>query len=177
MMQMEDLNKTLDFWIGELDQYDFETLCVKPSENSWSLGQVYMHLIENGRFYIEEISQCLAGNQYVDNEPSDIAKQMFTKNELPDEMIEGPEENKQTPQPPDKQYLEESMLGFKREINALAERVSTTAFAGKTKHPGLLYFGAKDWLQFADMHFRHHMRQKKRIDAYLRSRKLINRQT
>ena len=27
---------------------------------------------------------------------------------------------------------------------------------GKTKHPGLNYFTAKEWLQFAEMHLRHH---------------------
>ncbi|HEV9036934.1 MAG TPA: hypothetical protein VGQ51_09945 [Puia sp.] len=38
---------------------------------------------------------------------------------------------------------------------------------GKTRHPGLHYFNSLEWLQFAEMHMRHHFRQKKRIDACL----------
>jgi hypothetical protein len=38
---------------------------------------------------------------------------------------------------------------------------------GKTRHPGLLYFSALEWLRFAEMHMRHHFRQKKRIDEAL----------
>jgi hypothetical protein len=37
---------------------------------------------------------------------------------------------------------------------------------GKTKHPGSNYFTAKEWLQFAEIHLRHHLKQKKRIDDF-----------
>jgi hypothetical protein len=38
----------------------------------------------------------------------------------------------------------------------------------ETQHPGLYHFSANEWYQFAEMHFRHHVRQKKRIDDYLK---------
>jgi hypothetical protein len=47
--------------------------------------------------------------------------------------------------------------------------ISKTLFKGKTKHPGLNYFTAKEWLQFAGMHLRHHLKQKKRIDDFLKN--------
>jgi hypothetical protein len=40
---------------------------------------------------------------------------------------------------------------------------------GKTKYPGLNYFTAKEWLQFAGIHLRHHLKQKKRIDDFLKN--------
>lgn len=39
-------------------------------------------------------------------------------------------------------------------LNRVADMISKRAVHGKTKHPGLYYFGAKKWLRFADMHFR-----------------------
>jgi len=52
-------------------------------------------------------------------------------------------------------------------MNALAALIPASDFKGKTKHPGLLYFNAGEWLQFATIHLRHHLRQKKRIDTLL----------
>jgi hypothetical protein len=46
--------------------------------------------------------------------------------------------------------------------------ITQSPYKGKTKHPGLHYFNADEWLQFADMHFRHHVKQKKKIDDFLR---------
>jgi hypothetical protein len=52
-------------------------------------------------------------------------------------------------------------------MSSAAIKITESPFGGKTKHPGLGYFSAHEWLQFADMHFRHHLRQKKRIDDFL----------
>jgi hypothetical protein len=40
---------------------------------------------------------------------------------------------------------------------------------GKSRHPGLGYFNAGEWLRFIEMHMRHHLRQKERIDAFLKT--------
>ena len=47
-------------------------------------------------------------------------------------------------------------------------QISNSMFKGKTKHPGLNYFNANEWLQFAEMHFRHHLRQNNRIKTFLK---------
>ena len=51
-MLIEDFSHIIDFRIKELEQYDFIQLCAKPSPDSWSLGQVYMHLIENTDWFL-----------------------------------------------------------------------------------------------------------------------------
>jgi len=42
-----------------------------------------------------------------------------------------------------------------------------SSFHGKSKHPGLGFFSASEWFQFAEMHLRHHLKQKERIDRFL----------
>ena len=93
---------------------------------------------------------------------------MLTNNEFPDTIIEGPDTNTDIPQPNNIEDLKKALAQLKDEISSLALLISNSHYKGKTKHPGLGYFSAHDWLQFADMHFRHHLRQKKRIDEFLR---------
>jgi DinB superfamily len=161
-------NHIIDTWIKELEQYDFTRLCAKPSPEGWSLGQVYMHLIDQTNYYIEQIKICVSTNDNVIEEASPAAKTMFLNNEFPDEIIEGPPENFLTPQPRNKEQLMSSLMNLKEEIKNAEILISKSPFKGKTRHPGLKYFNAREWYQFAEMHFRHHLRQKKRIDDFLK---------
>jgi hypothetical protein len=95
---------------------------------------------------------------------------MLANNEFPDATIEGPDTNTAIAQPSSTHELKNALLQLKDEISRLAILVSDSSHRGKTKHTGLGYFSTYDWLQFADMHFRHHLRQKKRIDDFLRKK-------
>ncbi|MCW3109652.1 MAG: DinB family protein [Segetibacter sp.] len=167
-MLIEDFNHTIDLWIKGLEQYDFIQLCAKPSPNGWSLGQVYMHLIDETNYYIQQIKICVSNNDNINKEAAPAAKAMFLNNEFPDVVIEGAASNAQTPQPRNKQQLMNGLMNLKDEMQEVEILISTSPFKGKTKHPGLHYFNAEEWLQFAEMHLRHHLRQKKRIDDFLK---------
>ena len=166
---IDDFNHTIGIWIKELERYEFVHLCSKPSPHSWSLGQVYVHLIYDTKYYIEQIKTCVTTNDNATEEPSPDGKTMLSNNDFPDEALEGAPSNAHIPQPENKEQLLEELTNIQKEINDLAIKIAESSFHGKTKHPGLNYFGAMDWLQFADMHFRHHLRQKKRIDNYLKN--------
>ena len=168
-MLIKDFNHTIDTWIKEIEQYDFTQLCAKPSANSWSLGQVCMHLIENTDYYIEQIKICVSNDDYAMEEASPDGKRMLLNNAFPDEILEGPPSNLDTPQPDSKEELMRCLMKLKEDIQNVEVLISKSPFKGKTKHPGLNYFNANEWLQFADMHFRHHFRQKKRIETFLKS--------
>jgi hypothetical protein len=167
---IDDFNHTSDAYIIALERYTFAQLCARPSPTSWSLGQMYLHLIADTRFYLEQIKICISNNEHDTEQASPHAKTMFARNEFPDGFIEGAPDNARIPQPESKEQLRNELLSVKSEMNAAAALISDSPFTGKTKHPGLHYFNASEWLQFADMHFRHHLRQKKRIDDFLASR-------
>ncbi|HEV8508031.1 MAG TPA: DinB family protein [Chitinophagaceae bacterium] len=166
-MITEVLTQTVTAWINDLDHYTLAELRAKPSPVSWSLGQVYFHLIDNTRYYIEEAKICLSSNDHMHKQASPDGAAMLAKNEFPDTMIEGPDTNVDIPQPHSMDELKNGLLQVKDEISRVATLVSNSHYQGKTRHPGLGYFCALDWLHFADMHFRHHLRQKKRIDNFL----------
>ena len=166
----EDTGHAIDLWITALEQYDLLQLCTKPAPDSWSLGQVYMHLIEQAGYYLEQIKICLSREEYVLEEMSPDAKKMFRANAFPDALIEGPPTNATTPQPVSKEAIMRALLDLKKEFSRMKILIAQNPLQGKTKHPGLHYFSAADWFQFADMHFRHHFRQKKRIDDFLKTK-------
>ncbi len=168
-MLAEDFNHTIDIWITALDQYSFGQLCIQPSPGSWSLGQVYIHLLNATGYFITQAKTCLSNNDHLTEETSPAAKAMFLRNDLPDTIIEGPPSNALTTQPHSKEQLITGLMHLKDEFTVVVALISASPFKGKTKHFGLHYFNAQDWLQFAEMHLRHHLRQKKRIDDYLKT--------
>jgi hypothetical protein len=60
-----------------------------------------------------------------------------------------------------------NLKAIKNGVNELYATVDFATSIGKTEHPGFLFFTALEWLRFAEMHMRHHLRQKKRIDDKL----------
>jgi hypothetical protein len=167
-MLIENFNRTIDIWIKELEQYDFIQLCTKPSPASWSLGQLYLHLIADTNFYIEQIKICTTTNDHATEEASSFGRTMLLNNDFPDEVLQGAPGNAHIPQPANKTQLLNELVKLKTEMNSAAAMISESPFNGKAQHPGFNYFSANEWLQLAEMHFRHHLRQKKRIDEFLK---------
>lgn len=169
-MSTAALNNTIDTWFTALNHYSFPQLLLKPSAVSWSIGQVYMHLIENTDWFFGQIKICISCNGNEHEEASPAGKQMLLNNSFPDMQLEGPPDNDLTPQPNSKKQIYDELMRQKEEIAILAAQIRTSPFKGKTKHPGLDYFNANEWFQFAEMHMRHHLRQKMRIDEFLKSK-------
>lgn len=127
-----------------------------------------MHLVETGTYHARQIEICISSDKNKEKEATPEAKLMFANNAFPNVRIDGPASNARTQQPSSMEQLRHALLELQIRFNHLADRVNTGTITGKTKHPGLHYFSAKEWLQFADMHLRHHFRQQQRLDTYLK---------
>lgn len=168
-MNINNFNKTIDTWINSLENYTYQELSDKPRDQGWSLLQVIMHLIRENNFYEKQIEECLNNNENNGEEMNNEAKVMFQKNGLPDERIKGLDLPGNMPLPKDKAALTQQLSALKNEMNLLWVKINNNESTGKTAHPGLGYFNAKEWFLFAEMHLRHHQRQKARIDESLRA--------
>lgn len=156
---------TIDEWTGFLTEYTPGLLCRQPKPGSWSIGQMYVHIIEETNHYSNQIEICLRTTDNSDAEMTERAKAIFAANELPNVLINGPATGKEIPQPQNIEVLVQQLLTIRQKINDLFNNHKDKG--GKTQHPGFGFFSALNWLQFADMHMRHHLRQKKRIDDVL----------
>jgi hypothetical protein len=169
---LNNLHLTIDTWLKGLKHYTPKQLLAKPSPAGWSVGQLYMHLLGETNFYMQQIKICMAVNENTEQRMAPQATLMFLNNEFPNEIIEGPPTNANTPQPESKDQLISDLMNLKNEIAALQILISHQPTCGRTRHPGLDYLNATEWFQFADMHFRHHLRQKQRLDDFLRNNRV-----
>src|SRR5258706_9011369 len=165
---MQDVYQALAIWMKELERYDFTQLLAKPSPTSWSLGQLYIHLIQSTRFFIKQARISSSNNDNSNEDSFAGAKTMFRNNEFPDTLLEDPPSNAVTPQPPSKEKLITELIRLKEEIKEAEALASVSQFSGKTRHFGLGFFTSVEWIQFSEMHLRHHLRQKKRLDDFLK---------
>jgi hypothetical protein len=168
-MLIDDFNRTVDIWIHTIQQYNFEHLCTQPAANVWSVGQVCMHLINDTNWFIEQIRICVSNNNNANETMSPFAQTMFLNNSFPNERLTNPA-NANVPQPISKEILLQLFIHLKKDMNDAATQIANSKSTGKTKHPGLHYFNANEWLQFAEMHLRHHLKQKERIEAFLKTK-------
>lgn len=163
-MPLQKIDETIHLWIEALDRYSMEQLCKQPSQGYWSIGQVYMHLIAATGFFFEQVKECMRSDENADQEPAPAALQMFAAGDFPDRVIKGPPSNNATPQPATIDELRRELLVLKEEAAYLVPLIVSNTRKGRTLHPGLMYFNAAQWMQFAAMHFRHHLRQVQRIE-------------
>ena len=165
--QLRQFNATLQQWIDMLGDYTLEMLHRSPRPGSWSLGQVYNHITHDTGLFVDQMKEALLSRVDADKTMHPHARAMFDRNGFPDVRIEGPATNTYIPQPQSKEELAGQLLAIKTAVDALFRDFDPTVSTGKTRHPGLLFFSPLEWLQFAEMHMRHHLRQKKRIDEAL----------
>jgi hypothetical protein len=163
--------KTIDTWIAVAASLPFEDLCRKPSPEEWSLGQVCVHIVEETTFYIGQMNLCLLSDLNQTEGMNARGKMIFSGNAFPDERIKSDLHiSYYVPQPVEKGELTAILLKLKSDLDEIGVRIAHSPSKGKTPHPGLGYFTAEEWFRYADMHMRHHFRQKARLLAFLASR-------
>lgn len=61
---LHEFEATVDRYLIKLDNLEMEQLLRKTDEDEWSIGQMYMHLIQSAQFMqLNNVDQCLAGNE------------------------------------------------------------------------------------------------------------------
>jgi hypothetical protein len=164
---LRQFNETLEQWNLWLDDYSFATLRRKPRPGAWSLGQLYLHLLQSTEHFIRQAKIAAATDEHRDETMHPNARRMFDNNSFPDQLLEGPDNDDNVPQPQSKEELVTRLTRIRDDINSGSIASALSGPGGKTRHPGLLFFSAHEWLQFAEMHLRHHYRQRQRIEAQL----------
>ena len=162
-MLIENIQKDLDIWIKIIENTKDSNLSLQPEKNAWSLGQIAVHLIDSTYYFMEQIRICTSSHEHSTEEIKAPAKTMLDNNDFPDAKLVGPPSNAKTPQPSSKQALIHSLENLKTEIQVSKQLIDNSSFNGKTKHSSLGYFNSKEWLQFTEMHLRHHLRQYERL--------------
>lgn len=156
----------IDEYIRDLDRYTFEQILMKPSEDEWSIGQVYIHLWMSAKgFFFKKAEQCLSkdGAEYGKNR-NWKGHLVFLMGRMPNVKAKMPEKVAVVPkQPESKEQLIAKLNEIKDLSSAYIRRIPEADPSFKAKHPVFSYLNTAEWISLCNMHFRHHQDQKKRI--------------
>ena len=168
LMELDKFNATINIWIDELRNYSLHHLLSKPDEMSWSLGQLYEHILEETRWYFGQIEVSLNDKDHAQIETSEAAKTLFGRGAFEDKMIQGdPLISENVRQPISLEELTSYFVQLKDEAALIWNQIQHAKVYGKSEHPGMGFLNCFEWFEYAEMHMRHHLKQKARIDGFL----------
>ncbi|MDG0811187.1 DinB family protein [Cohnella rhizosphaerae] len=183
---LRQFEETVNGYLRELEGFSLEQLLWKPAEDEWSLGQMHMHLIRSAQFmHLRNVGLCLTPNGAPAGSPTGKTEQgeaMFRTGSFPPERIQVPPSPQYTPpQPESKEQIVDGlretvsrMTGIEPMVAAVFEPVARddsepgkdAAFElaqNTVAHPRLGGLNALEWFRLVEMHYRHHLLQKKRL--------------
>jgi hypothetical protein len=164
------LEQVIGIYLEGLNDYSEEQFHYKPNEDTWSIGQMYEHLLSSSyQLFFKKIDACLH-QQYgsLEGEKNSDGVKMFSYGSFPPIKIKMPEAW-QGPQPvakPKDSYVA-AMKQFLTDAYHKGEEVAGDTAGYKTKHVVLGMLTAAEWYQLLEMHYRHHLRQKKELEHLL----------
>jgi DinB superfamily len=158
--------KVQGVWEKELHQYSDKQLEKRETPESWTLGQVYVHLINSTLyFHLKQVNTCLTSSENQNgkkNFKGFLAYQVLKG--FPPIKIKVPPSDFYTPKiPASKQEILDGFEKVKTEVKNILSKFENDQH-GKTAHPGFSYLNASEWYRIIEMHWRHHLKQKNAID-------------
>jgi hypothetical protein len=169
---LESFEEIASLYRQQLDRYNMDQLIRTPEEGEWSLGQMYVHLIQTTlRMQLRQIEACRESRGTGDGtvgEKTEPGKAVFDLGAFPPIRIRVAASDAYTPrQPESKEQLVDGLNEVVRRMREIEPSLEEIPAENTAPHPRLGELNAKEWFALAEMHFRHHLRQKERLDALL----------
>jgi len=166
---LKKILKEIEEWENDLEKYNLNQLVKKENKENWSMGQLYKHLIDGTLdYHLKQINECI-------NTSENKSKKKNFKGFIAFHILKGfppvkikvpPSETYTPKQPTSIQELKEGFQKLKNEMNKTLVNFKKDK-KGKTPHPAFSYLNATEWFALIPMHFKHHIRQKERLNNHL----------
>jgi hypothetical protein len=171
-------NKKANEWLVDLRLLDKEVIQIKPTEKSWSLAEVYDHVMRVSRSYqipnlkksvTESAERKKRKNKYgIAIFDFGYRKNVHIKMEgFPKPLVEN-----FTPIKRDKDELVRDFLLFIKEVNDLQEILEKSSKENKQYHLMLGDINTKEWFSLIEFHIWLHDKQRNKIKKYLATNQL-----
>ena len=163
------------FWLAELEKYNEEPFKKKPNDKSWSLGELYNHLYISTLFYIKNIENCIDKKEGKIGGRKNLAGTItFLQNSFLPFKYKLSINEKHPPEIPENiMAIKDKLIKLMKLMYSAAEKIDTLSkedLKYKTKNPGFGFLNASEWYRLAEMHFRHHIKQKDRLESFISKR-------
>jgi len=166
---LHKLEETAQYYLNQLDQLTMEQLTYKTEETDWSLGQMYIHLINSAlHMQLRNIELCRElktnGSQPIIEGKSETGESIFALGSFPPDRIAVPPSPAYTPgQPTSKEQLVEGIQQVLKRMQEVEPTIAAIPAANLVAHPRLGGLNAIEWFALIEMHYRHHLLQNERL--------------
>ncbi|MFN3849738.1 MAG: DinB family protein [Spirosomataceae bacterium] len=163
----DNLERVVNQYIISLDEYSDPQFSTKRDAETWSLGQMYEHLVLTSNFFfMANVMRCLEQRKgQIGGEKNEWGEKQFKYGGFPPRKFKIPEVL-QGPEPVAKSRDEYKSLLRKvlEDARKLVEPIAQNNGEYKTLHPPFGFLNANEWFYMMEMHFRHHLRQKEELE-------------
>ncbi|CAM3419852.1 DinB family protein [Paenibacillus lupini] len=167
---LQAFEAAVERYIDELGNFNMEQLLAKPSEEDWSIGQMYVHLIRSAQnLHLRNVDQCIAGSDAAPEgtgKKTENGKKAFELGSFPPIRIRVPASPQYTPsQPESMEQLIEGLQGVVERMKRTEPTLNQAPEGNTVPHPNFGALNAKEWFLLVEMHYRHHLSQLERLKA------------
>lgn len=163
--------ETAEVYMRDLEGLSMEQLTWKPQDDQWSLGQMYMHLIQSALYMqLRNVETCRNAEieANTENGKSEAGEAVFALGSFPPVAIQVPPSPEYTPlQPESKEQIRSGLKAVIAKMRELEPLLAEHTGQGTFAHPRLGSLNAHEWYQLVEMHYRHHFLQKTRLENFL----------
>ncbi|MFC7439584.1 DinB family protein [Laceyella putida] len=166
---LEEAIDMIQYYLKEMDQYTPTQFTWKPSEDEWSLGQMMNHLIDAAYgLQLGAIAKCADDEAVTHGQKTEVGERVYQEGVFPSIRIKLPNDPRFVPENPnDKEEIKVKLLQLQEKLKEVEPLLVAIPTERTVKHRWLGELNAHEWFQLIPMHFRHHLRQKERIDQML----------
>jgi hypothetical protein len=156
---------TIEIYKDHLQHFSKDQLRHISAEGTWSLGQMYLHLIEVAFEYLENVEACSAASEEQKLGKTVAGEDLYKRGGFPPIKIKLPDNPENTPSnTKKKEELMQGLIQVEKKMRVWEEKVIAINPNFKVKHGGFGWLNAREWFDLVDMHFRHHLRQKQELE-------------
>ncbi|MFD0871035.1 DinB superfamily [Chlamydia abortus] len=170
---LQSFQKVTERYIQEIERLEWEQMLRKPSEDEWSLGQMYMHLINSALYMqLKNAEACLDHSTAAApaEEKTERGRAVFAQGSFPPIAIRVPPSDQYIPpQPAGKDQIIDGLMQVVSRMQDIEPQLKGVSLAYTRPHPGFGGLNAKEWFWLVEMHYRHHLHQQERLKAWLRT--------
>ncbi|MET3851321.1 DinB family protein [Paenibacillus sp. OAE614] len=169
---LQDLETSVERYLIELENFDMEQLLIKTNEEEWSIGQMYIHLIQTAQFmHLRHVDSCLAGNGVAlatGEDKTEIGRKVYELGSFPPVRVRVPASPQYTPQQPEsKEQIIEGLWSVVERMKRTEPALAGASEQSKILHPRFGPLTATEWFLLVEMHYRHHFMQLDRLKGEL----------
>jgi hypothetical protein len=171
---LQRFEEITNHYLHELNSFSMEQLKRQPSESEWSIGQMYLHLINTSLYMqLRNVDHCMTQSEdsvVSKGGKTEAGQAVFDQGGFPPVRIQVPSSPQYTPgQPESKEQLVQGLNAVMRRMKEIEPTIENEPLQNTVTHPRFGELNAKEWFMLVEMHYRHHLQQKGRLKKDLES--------